>query len=387
MLYGLAVIAQFIMKENKMKTSCIVILILFSWFQCAAQTWNLVWSDEFNSDTIDITNWKFETGNGSNGWGNSELECYTSRPENAKTLDGSLLIISRKESYGGYNYTSSRMKTQGLRSFTYGKLEARIKIPVGQGLWTAFWILGQNISQVGWPQCGEVDIMEHVNEENKNYGTMHWDNNGHSSYGGNVYCDESTFHTYSIEWDANAIRWFLDGNQYWEGNIANNINSTDEFHLPFFLILNLAVGGSWPGNPEATTSFPDTMYVDYVRVYQLAVNTVQESRNLISTDFSLFQNYPNPFNPTTTISFYLPSKSLVTLKIFDTWGRDVATLVNEELSAGNHSLPWNALNMSSGVYFYRLSAVLSAQRDLVPTNSRDGQASSFIETKKLILLR
>jgi hypothetical protein len=113
----------------------------------------------------------------------------------------------------------------------------------------------------------------------------------------------------------------------------------------------------------------------------------EEGRNLISTDFSLFQNYPNPFNPPTTISFNLSSKSFVTLKIFDTWGRDVATLVNEELSAGNHSLQWNALKMSSGVYFYRLSAVLSERRDLVPTNGRDGQAGSFIETKKLILLR
>ncbi len=372
-------------KGSRIKLVCIIISILFIFSQSKAQNWNLVWSDEFDSTSINSTNWTYDIGG--NGWGNSELEYYTNRPDNAKVENGNLLIIAKEESYDGNNYTSARLKTQGLRSFTYGKIEARIKIPVGQGLWPAFWMLGQDINTVGWPECGEIDIMEHINNENLNHGTMHWNNNGHVSYGGTVYCDESTFHIYSIEWDANAIKWLLDGNEYWEGNIANDTNSTEEFHLPLFIIFNLAVGGNWPGNPNNTTTFPDTMYVDYVKVYQLVTNVLEGSNIQNPNHFFLSQNYPNPFNPSTDISFTLPSKSLVTLKVFDIMGREVATLFNGELSAGNHNQRWNAANMSSGVYFYRLSAVPSAQRNLVPANGRNGQTGTFEETKKLILMK
>ncbi|MCX6121252.1 MAG: family 16 glycosylhydrolase [Ignavibacteriales bacterium] len=348
-----------------MKTSCIIIMIIFSSIRSDAQTWNLVWSDEFNDASINTTNWKYDIGGG--GWGNSELEYYTNRPENAKIDNGNLLIIARKESYGGSNYTSARLKTQDLRYFTYGKIEARIKLPVGQGLWTAFWTLGQNISSVGWPKCGEVDIMEHIDKENMNHGTMHWDNNGHVQYGGGVSCDESIYHNYSIEWNADSIKWLLDGNRYFWGNIANNVNSTDEFHLPFFIILNFAVGGSWPGNPDATTPFPDTMYVDYVRVYQVATNAVEDSRSQVSNHFSLLQNYPNPFNPSTSISYQISSASFVSLKIFDILGREVTTLVNEMKDPGTYEMKWNATQIPSGVYFYKLSA------------------GSYTQTKKLVL--
>lgn len=368
-----------------MKTSCIILMILISTVRLRAQTWNLVWSDEFNDVTIHTTNWTYDIGGG--GWGNSELEYYTNRPENATTDNGNLLIIAKKESYSGNSYTSARLKTQGLQNFTYGKIEARIKNPVGQGIWPAFWMLGKNISQESWPQCGEIDIMEHIDKETVNHGTMHWDNNGHQQYGGSVSCDESLFHTYSIEWDANAIRWFLDGNKYWEGDISNNIHSTDEFHLPFFIILNLAVGGGWPGNPDATTPFPDTLYVDYVRVYQLATNGVEKDQTPISHPYSLLQNYPNPFNPNTTISFHLPFKSTVSLKIYNTLGREIASLVSEELAEGSYSKHWNASAMPSGVYFYRFSALPSDQRDRSPNNDRVEQSKPFVETQKLILLR
>jgi oligosaccharide reducing-end xylanase len=133
-------------------------------------------------------------------------------------------------------------------------------------------MLGKNIPQVGWPSCGEIDIMEHVNSNNTLYGTIHWNNNGHAQYGGNTSFNTSLYHTFGIEWDASAIRWYLDGTKYHEANIANNINNTGAFHEPFFIILNLAVGGTWPGNPDASTAFPDTMYVDYVRVYQQILN-------------------------------------------------------------------------------------------------------------------
>jgi len=236
----------------------------------ANAAYNLVWSDEFNGTSIDQNNWTFEIGTGSGGWGNNELEYYTSRPENARIESGNLVIEARKESYGGMNYTSARLKTQGKRSFKYGRIEARIKLPQGQGLWPAFWTLGTDINTVSWPRSGEIDIMEHVNTENRTHGFIHWDSNGgHASYGGPSHSiDVTQYHVYSIEWTSSAIKWFIDGVQFWEANIANSINSTEEFHKNHFLLLNMAVGGNWPGAPNASTPFPAKMFVDYVRVYQ-----------------------------------------------------------------------------------------------------------------------
>ena len=212
-----------------MKIKYFTILILFCCIRSEAQNWDLVWSDEFDDVSINTANWTYDIGGG--GWGNSELEYYTNRLDNATIDTGNLLIIAKKESYSGSSYTSARIRTQGLQSFTYGKIEARMKLPVGQGLWHAFWMLGDNISQVGWPKCGEFDIMEHISNTTEIVGTMHWDNNGHVSAGASTNCNTiSQYHVYSIEWDANAIKWFLDGNKYYEGNIANNINSTDELH-------------------------------------------------------------------------------------------------------------------------------------------------------------
>ncbi len=350
-----------------MKIICLSFLILFILLPCKGQTWGLIWSDEFDSTSINTNNWTYDIGTG--GWGNSELECYTNRQDNAKVSNGNLLIIAKQESYNGSNYTSARIKTQGLTSITYGKIEARIKLPVGQGMWPAFWMLGSNITQVGWPECGEIDIMENINGTPTIYGTMHWENNGNAQYGGSISCDVTQYHVYSIEWNSNSINWSLDGNQYWTGNIASNINSTEAFHLPFFIALNLAVGGNWPGNPNSSTQFPDTMSVDYVRVYQQGNNSVGETNYKLPDHYELLQNYPNPFNPTTTFSFNLPSRSSVSLKVFDMLGREVTTIVSEELSAGNYTRQWNAIKMSSGIYFYRL------------------QAGSFIETKDFVLLK
>lgn len=208
-----------------------VILILFYCIQSEGQNGNLVWSDEFNDVSINTANWIYDIGGG--GWGNNELEYYTNRPDNANIDNGNLLIIAKKESYGGRSYTSARMKTQGLQSFTYGKIEARIKLPVGKGLWPAFWMLGKSISEVGWPKCGEIDILEHINNKKEIVGTMHWDNNGHVSAGKATPCNVAQYHVYSIDRDTKTIKWFLDGNKYYEGNIANNINSTEELHSPF----------------------------------------------------------------------------------------------------------------------------------------------------------
>lgn len=235
----------------------------------AATNWNLVWNDEFDGTSLNASNWTAEIGTGSGGWGNNELQYYTNRTQNLQVTGGNLAITALKESYGGMNYTSARIKTQGLKNFTYGKIEARIKLPSGQGLWPAFWMLGSNLPTVGWPYSGEIDVMERVNNNAFVNGTVHWDANGHAEFGrvsGNL--DFSQFHVYSVEWDANYIRWFVDGTQFNEILIQNGTGSTEEFQKPFFLLLNLAVGGNWPGSPNNSTPFPAQMLVDYVRVYQ-----------------------------------------------------------------------------------------------------------------------
>jgi beta-glucanase (GH16 family) len=345
----------------------------------SGQTWTLVWSDEFTGPGVSLSNWTYDYGAG--GWGNSELEYYTSRPVNAATVNGALVIVAKKESYAGSSYTSARLKTQNLRSFMYGKVEARIKLPIGQGLWPAFWMLGSNITQVGWPSCGEIDIMEHISNVPLVYGTMHWNNNGHVQYGGNTACDVTQYHVYSIEWNASTITWFLDGVKYWEGNIANNINSTDEFHAPFFIILNLAVGGAWPGFPDATTPFPDTMFVDYVRVYQNS-SGLKEVPDEAPKEFGLDQNYPNPFNPETEIRYRVQSTGHVTLKVYDMLGREVAVLVNEQKAPGSYSLRFDASGLASGVYLYQLEAGNPS------TGSGPGaESKGFKQVKSLVLLR
>ena len=214
------------------KKKYFIILILVYCIRGDAQTWNLEWSDEFDGDSINTANWIYNIGGG--GWGNNELEYYTNRPENAQVNNGNLLIIARQESYNGSDYTSARLTTQGLQSFTYGKIEARIKLPVGKGMWPAFWTLGNNIAQVSWPECGEIDIMENINGTPTIYGTMHWYDNGNAQYGGNISCDLTQYHVYAIEWNSDSISWFFDGKQYCKGNIANNINSTRGIPSPLF---------------------------------------------------------------------------------------------------------------------------------------------------------
>jgi len=232
----------------------------------------LIWSDEFTGSTINSANWGFDLGAG--GWGNNELENYTNRSVNARIENGNLVIEARQESLGGAAYTSARMKTQGKQSFGINTwVEARINAPEGQGIWPAFWMLGNSISTVGWPSCGEIDIME-IQGQNpaKNFGTIHWaDQNGnHASFGGIFNSSSSLtagFHTYAISRTSTSIKWYVDRVQYAEANISGGINSTSEFQGPFFIIMNVAVGGNFVGSPDGTTVFPQQMQVDWVRVW------------------------------------------------------------------------------------------------------------------------
>jgi beta-glucanase (GH16 family) len=238
--------------------------------------YSLLWSDEFDGTEIDNTKWEHEV-NGRGG-GNNELQYYTDRPENSYVEDGKLHIVARQEEYTGDDgtryYTSARMNTRNTKSFLYGRIEASLKLPYGQGLWPAFWMLGISISQVGWPACGEIDIMEMIGggdgRDNVTHGTLHWEDNGRKYLGGSTKCEEGIlhddFHIYAVEWDEEKIDWYFDDELFFTLDITDPVMS--EFHEHFFIILNVAVGGNWPGNPDTSTTWPQEMVVDYVRVYE-----------------------------------------------------------------------------------------------------------------------
>lgn len=230
-----------------------------------------LWHDEF--DFVDTTQWSFETG--ASGWGNNEWQYYTNRSENAFVQDGVLHIRANKEDYEGVQYTSARMTTKGKFSFTYGTIEARIALPTGNGIWPAFWMLGENIDAVSWPACGEIDIIEAVNDENVVYGTNHWQyEGGHAQYGNSTkdyygtskVLDITQFHNYKMVWNEKLIAMYVDDFKYQEIAIENAKDGLEAFHKPQFLILNVAVAGNWPGFDVDDAQFPNEMLVDYIRV-------------------------------------------------------------------------------------------------------------------------
>lgn len=247
-----------------------------------ADGWGLSWSDEFDGadgSRPDESRWVHDLGG--DGWGNQELQTYTSRAENAVVRGGHLVITARSETHRGADgiaraYTSARLKTQGRFSQRYGRFEARIQVPRGQGIWPAFWMLGADITSAGWPQCGEIDVMENIGREPTIvHGTLHGP--GYSG-GAGVGTETSPqdgrpladgFHVYAVEWEQDEIRWYLDGRQYFARKPSHLPAGTRwVFDHEFFMLLNVAVGGHWPESPDRTTTFPQEMKVDYVRVYR-----------------------------------------------------------------------------------------------------------------------
>lgn len=248
--------------------------------------WTLVWSDEFNDAAgtqPNKANWNYDLGNAeSNGWGNGEYQYYTANARNAQTDGAGMLVITAEKAsnpgpcWNGKpcDYTSARIHTNGKVSFTYGKVEARMKLPSGQGIWPAFWALGTDLATVGWPASGEIDIMEFVGKTpNATYGTLHGPGySGVQGIGkaydfGKPVADD--FHTYTIIKRPNEIVWYVDGKEYHRLTPASlPAGGTWVFEKPFFVILNLAVGGNWPGAPDATTPLPARMLVDWVRIYK-----------------------------------------------------------------------------------------------------------------------
>lgn len=228
---------------------------------------NLAWSDEFQLFALNTSIWNYEQGAG--GWGNNELQSYTSLPENVHVDSGYLHITALNPS--GNAYTSGRINSHGKKEFTYGRIDVRAKLPEGQGIWPAVWMLGSNYLTIGWPRCGEMDIMELLGHEPAvSYGAVHWytgiNSSRTNSFTLNSGSFSSGFHIFSLIWTPNKIIWMVDKKQFFY--LTREEISDFPFDLPQFLVLNVAVGGNWPGPPDHTTVFPQHMIVDYIRLYQ-----------------------------------------------------------------------------------------------------------------------
>jgi beta-glucanase (GH16 family) len=234
----------------------------------------LVWSDEFEGTAINTSNWTYDLGTGNSGWGNNELQNYVQTADNSYLQNDNLFIVAREVSNG--QYTSARLKSQGLQNFTYGRIDVRAILPIGQGLWPAIWMLGSNFENVGWPACGEIDIAELVGANPRRvHGTTHWgaNNSVHQQNGNGIslpfpdtFADE--YHVFSIDWQENQITWLLDDVEFFTINSSQMNGQAYPFNDDFFFILNVAVGGNWPGYPDESTLFPVYMAIDYVRVFQ-----------------------------------------------------------------------------------------------------------------------
>lgn len=263
------------------------IFILMFFLSCTGETeqkidqpdWQLAWSDDFNGAKgvqLDKTKWTYDIGRGQGGWGNQELQYYTDRPENVSMDgEGNLVITAIKENYQGAQYTSARFKTQGIFDQQYGKFEARIKTPYGQGLWPAFWMLGSNITQVNWPQCGEIDIMElrgqaPTTAECALHGPGY--SGANSITGKNILTNsryDDKFHVFAVVWDESKIDFYID-NYLYRRIEKSEVEKKGQwvYDHPFFLLFNVAVGGNFLGSPNTSTPFPQQMVIDYVKVYK-----------------------------------------------------------------------------------------------------------------------
>lgn len=234
----------------------------------------LVWNDEFDGTAIDPSAWTHEIGG--HGWGNNELQYYSDSPSNSRILDGRLLIEVKDQNISGNNYSSARMITAGKKEFQYGRIDIRAKLPSDRGMWPALWMLGTDFWTNGWPVCGEIDIVELVGQQpNRIHGTVHYgpdpvqrQSNGTSTTLSSGEDFSKAFHVFTILWEEDRIEWLVDDQSYHVIEKSDLDPFDYPFNKPFFFIMNVAVGGDWPGPPDATTPFPQYMLVDYVRVFQ-----------------------------------------------------------------------------------------------------------------------
>ncbi len=318
--------------------------------------WNLIWSDEFDGNEVNTNNWVFDIGTGVSGWGNNELQYYTSRTNNAAVTGGNLVITALQESYGGRAYTSARLKTKGRNAWQYGKIVARIRLPYGKGIWPAFWMLGDVFDGSNWPQCGEIDILEMVgggtNGDSTVYSTLHWQNfntyfgHGTSTNIASRLADD--FHIFETEWNSNTVTSRIDGRTFFSYDISDD--GLSEFRAPFFILLNVAVGGNWPGSPDGTTVFPQTMTVDWVRVYQKSPDlpaiqiTYPADGSTLYRQFRLMGNASSS-NGMGTVFCSVNGSPFAPLNDPSNWTTNWST--NLDLPEGNHGVRVFALDLSN----------------------------------------
>jgi beta-glucanase (GH16 family) len=308
-----------------------IIFVFFVFTTSAnAQCYQQVWADEFNGTTLDLTKWTPIVGPGGVVAGNNELQYYTDRPANTQVSGGTLKIIALQENYGGNAYTSARMQTKLQGDWLYGRMEARMKLPVGIGMWPAFWLMPTESAYGNWPKSGEIDIMELIGKEPSNvYGTIHShdaNNNVRSfstkySLASGTFADD--FHIFSMEWSPNKIQFFVDGNLYATKTPTDLAPSPWRFDKKFYILLNLAMGGAWAGSPDATTTFPQVMEVDYVRVYQ-KINNIDIKGNTLVEPNTQAATYTVPAMPGVAYNWSVTGNSIVsgqnTNQIKVNWG-------------------------------------------------------------------
>lgn len=335
------------------KISLLTILIII-----CTSTWGqvgqLLWSDEFDADTLNTDNWNYDIGNGSSGWGNNELEYYTSRPENIKVENGKLIITARYESYNGYNYTSARIHTKHKAYFGYGRIEMSAKLPKGRGTWPAFWMLPEYVVYGSnyWPDNGEIDIMEYVGyQPSLVFGSVHTNQN----YGGNsvtnkitYYGVENDFHTYAIEWTYDTIRYYVDTYLYGTYKRSGRDWHYWPFDQNFFILLNFAVGGNWGGAQGVdNTIFPQTYEIDYVRVYDLGYHVGVSSSDLNNTGISI---YPNPTSSFVDVKLTENSSGIFQISVYDIQGR----MVIPPSKYQGTGCTLNLSKLNAGIYFLKV---------------------------------
>ena len=344
---------------------CMVCLSLLSY----GQNWDLVWSDEFEGDTLDESKWSYQLGTGSSeglsNWGNNELQYY--RKENVVVADGMMTITAKEESFGGKDYTSARIRTREKGDWTYGRFEFRAKMPAGKGLWAASWMMPTNNEYGGWAASGEIDMVEYLgHEQNKVYGTLHfgggWPANTSkgTSYSPSSGTFSEDFHVFALEWKEGEFRWFVDDELYQVLDQGDWWSAGGSFPAPFdkdfHFLFNLAVGGNWPGSPDANTVFPQEFVIDYLRVYELNTTGIGVEASRDKGGYALEQNKPNPFRQRTIISFTTPGQEHVKLEVFDSLGRRVHTLVDDVKNPGKHRVELDGNMLMPGLYSYRMTA-------------------------------
>ena len=329
--------------------------------------YTLVWSDEFDSSDIDMSKWSYDVGTGDWGWGNGEAQYYTSNSNNSFIEDGKLIIQALLQNYGGANYTSARMVTKNKGDWRYGRIEVRAKLPAGTGTWPAIWMLPTDYVYGGWPNSGEIDIMEHVGfDPGRIHGTAHTDLynwfDGSPPPGGSMIVSDfnSEFHDYILEWTENNLKWFVDGNQYFTYTNNNQGWSRWPFDQYFHLLLNIAIGGTWGGEQGIDDSiFPVRLEVDYVRVFEASSQlSSQIERNNVPLRLALGDAYPNPFNHNVIFPITLGTPGIINYTIFDIQGRVITSGMNRFSEGGKKIIYWDGTNrdgelVSAGTYFFR----------------------------------